>query len=193
VLIPLRGGRQCLALAWQFQEIWERHDDLNRTLEQCFAGLLKVLAESWPDWPVEIWGSLVDRGLAEDEEEPDQGFSPRWWLEYRVSFGGEGPEQKDVAAMVAFVSQGLASVLGADPEVSWGSVDPDWRALWVVDDAEVYRLLAAEWTDEASVFLIGHYAGQPTLFAATLEAWPLKHARLGIRTAEADLGWAFAY
>lgn len=197
MLIPLRGGSTTLALEWDLEELVALHKDLNRVLEEAWAGLLTVLVESWPDWPIEVWSRLERREPGEDDAVDASELQPgekleRWVLAYRVSFADEDASNADVAAMVTYVTRGLGAVLQTPAEVSWASVDPDWKALWSVDDAQVYRLIADERTMEPSLWMVGQYGGLPSYFAATLEAWPLQGVRLPILHAEADLGWAFA-
>jgi len=194
MMIPMRGGRNALSLSWGLGDLMGRHSDLNKTYEESWAGMLHVIVDSWADWPVEVWLRLVELELTEEEraEEEDKPLGG-WALQWLVSFAGEGPERRDVAAMVSFVTQGLESVLGEKPAVGWTSIDPGDKAMWVIDDGSVYRLYADVPTEEPMVFLIGHYAGEPALFAAAVEAWPLHRARrrLNVDLAEADLGWAF--
>lgn len=187
MLIPVRGGHVALALEWDFQSLVDRHGDLNKTMEEAWAGLLSVLAESWPDWPIEVWSNL-QKVPATDPEDP-----PRWTLGYRVCFAGQDAANPDVAAMVQFITQGLGAVVDGKAEVSWAGVTPGWRALWVVDDTVIYRLIADTQTIERSVWMLGHYGGEPEYFAATFEAWPLRHTGLPIEKAEVDLGWAFSF
>jgi hypothetical protein len=190
MLIPVRGGHLALALEYDFQGLVDRHPDLNRTMEEAWASLLSVVAESWPDWPIEVWSNL-SKVEAVDPDDPES--LPTWRLGYRVTFSGQDASNPDVAAMVAFITQGLGKVVDGDPEVSWAGISPGWRALWVVDDTQVFRMIADTQTIESSVWMLGHYAGEPEYFAATFEAWPLRHAGLPIERAEADLGWAFSF
>ncbi len=199
MLIPLRGGATTLGLEWDLEELVALNKNLNRTLEEAWGGLLTVLVESWPDWPIEVWSRLERREPEGDEAQEVQatpGAEPdakveRWVLAYRVSFANEGAENADVAAMVTYVTRGLAAVLQVAPEVSWDAIEPGWKALWAIDDTQVYRLIADERTMEPSLWMVGQYAGLPSYFAATLEAWPLQGVRLPLKHAEADLGWAF--
>ena len=186
LILPLRAGERGLCLDYVLAALTKRHADLNRALEEAWAGLLTVVSESWPDWPLEVWTRLEE----EDEPDPDTG-EPRWKLRFCLFFADEGPDNQDVAAMCDFATRGLQGVLELSPAVSWGGIDPDWSPLWAVDDATVYRLLAPEPTLSRGVYLLGSYAGQPAWFAATLEAWPLHGSSLGIELAEADSGWAF--
>jgi hypothetical protein len=190
LVLPMRAGPMGLALAYSLNELANRHGDLNRALEEAWAGVLTVLREGWPDWPLEVWTALELLPPLE-EEEGDEDATPRWVLHFRLFFAGEGPENGDVAAMVDFVVRGLQGVLEVTPLIDWMGVHPGWRPLWAVDDAQIYRLIAPEITAEPSVYLLGWYSGRPALFAASLEAWPLQGAAQPIDFAEADLGWAF--
>ena len=190
MLIPVRGGHLALALDWDFQALVDRHPDLNRTMEEAWAGLLSVLAESWPDWPIEVWSEL--RKIDPDDPTDPEAL-PTWRLGYRVCFSGQDASNADVAAMVQFVTRGLGAVVDGTADVSWDGVTPGWKVLWAIDDAVVYRMIADTQTIESSVWLLGHYAGEPEYFAATFEAWPLQHAGLPVQRAEADLGWAFSF
>ena len=186
--LPLRAGRNGLRLDYPLTGLIARHKDLNRSIEEAWAGLLTVVCEGWPDWPIEVWTRLVEQEV-EDGAEEDEGA--RWTLSFCVFFAGEGPENSDVAAMCDFATRGLQGVLELSPSVSWAGVDPAWKPLWAVDDAAIYRLLVPEATLNGAVYLLGSYAGQPAWFAATVEAWPLHEVALPIELAEADLGWAF--
>lgn len=198
MLIPVRGGSVALALDWDFQGLVDRHPDLNRAMEEAWAGMLSVVAESWPDWPIEVW-SLLERVEPEEDDEPppdpEDGEEPveAFRLGYRVCFSGQDAENADVAAMVQFITRGLAAVIDGPATVSWGAVVPGWRVLWVIDDAQLYRMVADTQTIEPSVWLLGHYAGEPEYFAASFEAWPLRYTGLPVKRAEADLGWTFAF
>jgi hypothetical protein len=188
MLLPLRGGSIALAITYDLDDLIEAHPHLNPALEQVWASVLGVSSERWPDWPLEVW-SRVSVGVMEAD-----GHDPpvkRYEVSYRVFFGGEGPEVSDVVAISNFLVRGLAGLIRATPELSWGTIDPTWRILWAVDDGRVVRLLAPARSLGPSVFLLGHYAGEPTYFAATIEAWPLSTARLKIELAEADTAWAF--
>lgn len=191
-MIPVRGGLVALTLRFDLSELMGLHADVNRVAEQAWAGLLQVMRDSWPDWPVEVWAQLEDEGQEPDDDEAD-GEAPfgGWQLCYRVSFGGEDAGQRDVAAMAHFIVQGLSAVFRAEPRAGWGPIGPDDRALWAIDDGDIYRFYADERTAEPSVFLIGHYAGEPALFAATLEAWPLRGAGAAVLLDDVDTGWAF--
>jgi len=182
VIIPLRGAAQAMAVSYDLAKMTTAHDDLNRTLEEGWGGLLTVLTERWPDWPVEVWGRL----LAQEED-----GEPKWFLQFLVSFAGEQVNNRDVAAMTGFLLRGLTRCLGVEPIVNRCPVDPDCKPLWVIDDGTVLRLLVPESTIDAAVFMLGHYAGQPAYFAASIEAWPLARPEITIDFAEADLAWAF--
>ncbi len=54
-------------------------------------------------------------------------------------------------------------------------------------------MIADTQTIEPSVWLLGHYAGEPEYFAASFEAWPLQYTGLPVEKAEADLGWTFSF
>ncbi len=188
MLLPLRGGAIALAITYDLDELVEAHPHLNPTLEQTWASVLSVMAERWPDWPMEVW-SRIAVGMKPAED--DAPGTARYELSYRVFFAGEGPDVSDVVAMSNFMVQGLAGLIQAAPELAWGTITPDWRALWAVDDGAVVRLIATERAIGPSVYLIGHYGGEPTYFSAAVEAWPLSTARLAIQMAEADTAWAF--
>lgn len=181
--IPMRGGPGALLFACELGGLAARHEDVNRTLEEAWAGLLCVVRDAWPDWPLEVWSRL-------DPQEDEDGDESAWHLVYGVVFGGEGPDNPDVAAMADFAVRGLGKVVGVGLDASWGAIDPTWNPLWAVDDGQVYRLLASEPTAEPSLYLLGTYAGQPAWFAATLDAWPLEGKCLPVETADVDLGWA---
>lgn len=190
MLIPMRGGPEALVVSWDLNELFGVLPRPNLELERVWAGLLTVVRDSWPDWPVEVWACIEDTTeLTDETEEPAASFS----LSFAVFFGGEGRTSKTAAAMAAFVLSALNKALPLEARSSWGGIDPRWKPLWVVDDAEVLRMLAPEHTVEPSVYMVGSYAGIPSLFAASLEAWPLKPARrqIGVELAEADVEWAF--
>ena len=187
MLLPMRGGGIALAVTYDLDVLVDSHPHLNPTLEQTWASLLSVMMERWPDWPVEVWSRVAIGLKAEDDGPPVK----RWEVSYRVFFAGEGPDVSDVVAMSNFLVQGLAGLLKAAPELAWGTIDPDWHALWAVDDGQVVRCLAQERGLGPAVFLVGHYAGEPTYFAATVEAWPLSTAALNVELREADTAWAF--
>ncbi len=191
LILPVRGGNQGLGLGYPLSKLVDAHDDLNRALEEAFAGLLTVLCEGWPDWPIEIWTRLVEPVVLDGPDDDDEE-APDWTLEFRLFFAGEGPAHNDVTAMLSVVTQGMSAVLQVEPKVSWAGIDPTWKPLWAIDDAAIYRLLAPERTVDPAVYMLGHYAGRPAWFAAALEAWPLQGAGLPISLAEADTGWAFA-
>ena len=185
LILPLRAGERGLRLDYSLNEMTRRHVDANRALEEAWAGLLTVVCESWPDWPLEVWTRL-----REDEPDPETG-DPVWTLCFCLFFAGDGPDNQDVAAMCDFATRGLQGVLLLTPTITWGGIDPDWKPLWAVDDGEVYRLIVPERTMSHAVYLLGTYAGLPAWFAATLEAWPLQGSGLPIKLAEADMGWTF--
>ena len=182
MIVPLRGAAQAMAVTYSLEKLTAAHDDLNRTLEESWGGLLTVLTERWPDWPIEIWGRLL--AFEEDEQ-------PKWHLQFLVSFAGEQADNRDVVAMTGFVLRGLGRCLGIEPLVNRCPVGPDSKPLWVVDDGAVLRLLVPEATIDRAIFMLGHYAGQPAYFAASTEAWPLARSEISIGLAEADLAWAF--
>jgi hypothetical protein len=192
MLIPMRGGEEGLVVTWDLAELYGALPRPNVDFERVWAGVLTVVRDSWPDWPVEVWAQVVETTPDEDDVAVDRG-APTYALSYAVFFGGEGRESKTAAAMAAFVLSALGKSLPLTPTSSWGQVDPDWKPLWVIDDAEVIRMLAPEATLEPSVYMLGSYAGIPTLFAASVEAWPLKPNRgaIGVELAEADVAWAF--
>lgn len=182
-VLPMRGGAEGLALCFDLDELLDAHTVLNPALEQAWASALLVLAEGWPDVPVEVW-ARVDEGADGDGLE-------RVELGYRVFFAGEGRGSEVADSMSAFLRRALSQVLGVEPELSWLGVEPNHWPIWAIDDGAVYRLLAADRTIEESVLLVGEYGGEPTLFSAALEAWPLHDLDLGIQLAEADTDWAF--
>ena len=184
MLIPLRGGAFGLGLTYPLEPLVEAHDDLNRTFEEAWAGLMTVLLEGWPDWPVEVWTRLSSSFNEEGKE--------RWFVQFLVFFAGEGPDNSDVAAMLDFVTRGLRGVIAVPPVVLWTRLAPDCKPLWVIDDAAIYRALAPERGLEPSVYLLGHYAGRPAWFSATVEAWPLHGAGLPIGLVDVDTSWAFS-
>ncbi len=180
--MPMRGGADGLVLTWDIDALAGRHGQLNVALEQAFASTLTVVAEGWPDLPVEVW-ARVRTGVDSERE-------PRWELQFCSFFAGtaRSAEYKDV---LTFFMKGLHGVLREAPEPAWGGIDPDWAPLWAIDDGRVLRLLATERTMEPSVFLVGHLNGDPSLFAAALEAWPLQGSDVPVELAEADTDWAF--
>ncbi len=188
-IIPLRGARKALTIDYSMAELMEAHLDLNRTLEEAWAGLLTILVRNWPDWPIEVWSRI------DVVDDPDETDAPsQYVIRFRVTFAGESADNSDVTAMIDTITRGLRAVTRVEAELGWGSVDVDWSPLWAIDDARVFRLIAPEPTVEDSVYLVGAYGGEPTLFAGTLEAWPLQQSRraLGIEVAGVDLGWAFS-
>lgn len=186
LILPLRAGERGLCLDYPLAGLTARHADANRAIEEAWAGLLTVVCESWPDWPLEVWTRLEEQ----DELDPETG-DPTWKVRFCLFFAGEGPDNSDVAAMCDFATRGLQGVLESSPAVSWAGIDPTWKPLWAVDDAAVYRLLAPEPTLSRGIYLLGSYAGRPAWFAAALEAWPLHGSGLSIGLAEADLSWVF--
>lgn len=193
MLIPMRGGEEGLVVSWDLGELYAVLPRPNVEIERVWAGVLTVVRDSWPDWPVEVWG-MVAETFEDDADGGESPDAPTFSLSFAVFFGGEGRESKTAAAMAAFVISALTKSLPVAPTSSWGSVDPDWKPLWVIDDAVVLRMLAPEATLEPSVYMLGSYAGIPTLFAASVEAWPLKPSRtvIGVELAEADVAWAFS-
>jgi len=183
MILPLRAGAIGLSLRYELDGLVQKHRDLNRSLEETWASVLTVLTERWPDWPVEVWSNLTPTAA-------DDG-KPTWDLEFRVFFAGEQTNSRDVTAMVEFVVRGLADFLAAPAQVGWDGIRLGWHPLWAIDDGGVYRMLAPERTLDRAVYMLGHYAGQPSYFAAAVEAWPLSQAGLHIGLAEADLGWTF--
>jgi hypothetical protein len=182
VIIPIRGARQALTVSWDLDDLVLRFDDLNRTLEELWASILSVLVERWPDWPIEVWTRLSP--IVEDEK-------PRYELDFLISVGAEGPDDKHVAAVVRFLTAGVVKLMPNPPRFGWERIKTDCKPLWVIDDATVYRVLAPEDSVDQSVYLLGHYAGQPTWFAATVEAWPLHGAQLAVDLIDVDTAWAF--
>jgi hypothetical protein len=190
-LIPLRGAQCALALDYSMAALRGEHHDLNTALEEAWAGLFIVLVRNWPNWPIELW-SRVD-ALPEDPL-ADENTPTQYVVRFRLSFAGEGVDNSDVAAMLDVVTRGLRAVMRVEPELSWAPIRSDYLPLWAIDDGMVYRLLAPEMTVEDSIYMIGSYAGEPRLFASTLDAWPLAGSRraLGIHLCGVDLGWAFS-
>jgi len=190
IMIPLRGGRHALGLRYSLNELLAVHGDPNRVLEEAWAGLLSILVRNWPDWPIEVWVRLAAGAVTDDPTDDEEAG---WDVEFAVSFADQGPDSKDVTAMIDAVTRGLKAVLQVEGALAWTRIDPDWNPMWAVDDGQVYRLLAPEPTIEQTVYLIGSYAGVPSMFASTLEAWPLARARrkLGVELADVDTGWAF--
>ncbi|MEE2828713.1 MAG: hypothetical protein VX498_05970, partial [Myxococcota bacterium] len=182
VTIPLRGSRTALTFTWELDVLVGQFDDLNRTLEELSASVLTVLVERWPDWPVEVWGCLG---------EVSEGSKPRWDLDVRFSIAGLGPEDKHVAAVARFLIEGVSKLIPIEARMSWEKIDLSCRPLWIIDDGLVHRVLAPEGSVEQSVYLLGHYAGQPSWFAAAIEAWPLHGTGLSIQLSDVDLAWAF--
>jgi len=182
VIIPIRGARQALTISWDLDELVLRFDDLNKTLEQLWLSILSVLVERWPDWPVEVWTRLTP--IVEGEKS-------RYELDFLISVGSAGPDDKHVAAVVRFLTAGVVKLVSTPPRFGWERIQADCKPLWLIDDAQVYRVLAPEDSVDRSVYLLGHYAGEPTWFAATLEAWPLHGAQLPLRLTDVDTAWAF--
>lgn len=189
MMIPVRGGWG-LVLSWSLAELVERHGDVNLVMEKAWASLLLVLAERWPDWPVEVWTRL-ERVQVEGESDEE----PTVRLSYLVSFAGELPgETADLRAMSHVVLSGLGRLLESSAEPRTDRANLTWLPLWALDDAQVFRLLAPERTLDESVYLVGHYAGEHELFAAAVEAWPLNQARVRgevpVKLADVDTEWA---
>jgi len=182
VIIPLRGADTALTFSWDLDALIQRYQDLNRTLEETWASLLSVLIERWPDWPVEIWGSL--------HPIPDPE-TPSWRIEFLVSVGGAGPDDRHVATVVRFLTEGVAKLISVPPLLQWSRIGVECKPLWLVDDGQIHRVLAPEGSVEKSVYLLGHYAGEPAWFAATIEAWPLHGTGLKVALTDVDLSWAF--
>ncbi len=203
MLIPLRAGHEALIVSWDLEEIVATLPQPNVELEKIWAGLLVVVRDSWPDLPVEVWTHVAERDLAteidvdavpaDEEDEDGQGQPSPYRLQFAVFFGGDDRTSKTAAAMASFVLAGLSRAVPVEPEADWGPISPAWKPLWAIDDAQVMRLFAPEATLERSVYLLGSYAGRPTWFAASEEAWPLQRARaaIGIDLADADVSWAF--
>lgn len=191
ITIPLRGAQHALGLRYSLPELLSLHGDPNRVLEEAWAGLLSIWSRNWSDWPIEVWVRLLENYTKGDGADEPEAVA--WEVEFAISFAEQGPDNGDVAAMIDAGTRGLRAVLKVDASLSWTRIDPDWHPLWAIDDGRVYRLLAPEPTIERTVYLIGIYSGVPAVFASTLEAWPLAHARttLGVRLAEVDTGWAF--
>ena len=183
MMLPLRGSRHALTISWDLDDLVLSSDDLNKSFEEMWLSLLSVLVERWPDWPIEIWTRLVP--VITDEAKA------RWDLEFLVSVGSEGPDDKHVAAVVRYLTAGVAKLIPIPPRLSWNRILTDCKPLWLVDDAQVYRVLAPEAGEEPALYLLGHYAGQPAWFAATVEAWPLHGVRLEVQLADVDTAWAF--
>jgi len=203
MLIPMRAGHEALIVSWDLEEIVATLPNPNVELEKIWAGLLVVVRDSWPDLPVEVWTHVAERdGVdeidvdalpAEDDASGDAPAPSPYRLQFAVFFGGEDRTSKTAAAMASFMLAGLARAVPVEPAAEWGPISPAWKPLWAIDDANVLRLFAPEATLERSVYLLGSYAGRPTWFAASEEAWPLQRARaaIGIDLADADVSWAF--
>ena len=69
MMLPLRGSRHALTIAWDLDDLVLSSDDLNKSFEEMWLSLLSVLVERWPDWPIEIWTRLVP--VLADETSPD--------------------------------------------------------------------------------------------------------------------------
>ena len=182
MIIPLRGAARAMSVVYDLEELTAAHKDLNCTLEECWGGLLTVLTERWPDWPIEVWTRLLS-----EEKEGKQ----TWYLQFLVSFAGEQADNREVAAMTEFLLRGLSRYLRGEAQVNRCPISLECKPLWVVDDARVLRLLVPEHTIDLAVFLLGHYAGEPAYFAASVSAWPLANSDARIALAEADMAWAF--
>jgi hypothetical protein len=212
MLIPLRAGDEGLILSWDLEEVVGVLRDPNLEFERLWAGLLTVMRDSWPDWPIEVWAAVDDAsgdserdfGAAfgeEDDEEVDADLPPAeqdgaaspFRVKFALFFGGDGRDSMTGAAMASFAIAAIARALPVEPVADWGHISPDWKPLWVVDDEVIYRLYAPEATIDSAMYLLGSYAGLPTWFAASEEAWPLHqaYAQLGIELADADTSWAF--
>jgi len=81
-----------LTISWDLDDLVLSTNDLNKTLEEMWLSLFTVLVERWPDWPVELWTRLTP--VLIDEEKP------RYDLDFLISVGAEGPDDKHVAAVV---------------------------------------------------------------------------------------------
>lgn len=192
MIIPLRGGPEGLVIRWDIEEFAATVPRANVEIERIWAGLLTVVRDSWPDWPVEVWGAVEEVERDEDDAEGDsdaEAFS----LSFAVFFGSEDRTDKTAASMASFVLSAIHKALPLEPSSSWGTIDPTWKPLWTIDDAQVVRLFAPEATLDESVYLLGSYAGRPAWFAAALEAWPLVHTArdIGIELHDCDVSWAF--
>ena len=194
MVIPLRASGEALILSWDLEALAAATPNLNLDLEKVWAGLLTVVRDSWPDWPVELWTCVEETEQAiEVDADPDaEGPSP-YRLRFAFFFGGGDRQTKTSAAMASFVLAALGNAVPLEPRADWGVIAPNWKPLWVVDDGAVLRLFAPEATLDRSVYLLGSYAGRPTWFAASEEAWPLQRAQeqIGIELADADVSWAF--
>jgi hypothetical protein len=182
VIIPIRGSRQAFTISWDLDELVLRFDDLNKTLEELWLSILSVLVERWPDWPVEVWSRLSPIVDVEN---------PRYDLDFLISVGAVGPDDKHVATVVRFLTAGVAKLVSTPPRFAWERIQTDCKPLWLIDDGRVYRALAPEASIDRSVYLLGHYAGEPIWFAATLEAWPLHGVHLPLELTDVDTAWAF--
>ena len=207
-MIPLRAGAEALLLSFDVEELAAAAPRPNVALERFWAGALTVLRDRWPDWPIEVWATVLgDADDAEDalppepDEDDDEPLSApppdapptSFTLTFAVFFAGEERTDPTVKAMASFVRGAAQRGLPLAAATRWGGIAPGWKALWAVDDGEVLRLFASEATVEDSVYLLGTYAGIPTLFAASVEAWPLHGAAeaIGVRLEDADPEWAF--
>ncbi|MCO4773640.1 MAG: hypothetical protein KDA24_26645 [Deltaproteobacteria bacterium] len=194
MMIPLRAGDEALVISWDLEEIAATLGNLNVEMERVWASLLTVVRDSWPEMPIEVWTTVEEVELIpEVDADPEpQPISP-YRLKFAVFFGGGDRMSKTVAAMASFVLSGISRAMPLEPEASWGTIAPDWKPLWAVDDANVLRLFAPERTLDRSLYLLGSYAGRPMWFAASEEAWPLQKAQeaIGISLADADVTWAF--
>ena len=194
MIIPLRAGAEALVLSWDLEEFVATMANPNLELERLWAGLLTVVRDSWPDYPIEVWATVdevehVPEVDASDDPTPDSLFKTR----FAVFFGGDDRSSKTAAAMASFMISAIGRSVPIEPVADWGSIAPDWKPLWAIDDGVVYRLFAPEATLDRSLYMLGSYAGRPTWFAASEEAWPLQRARreIGIKVADADVSWAF--
>lgn len=193
MVIPLRAGDEALILSWDLEELVASLPNTNLDLERIWAGLLTVVRDSWPDCPIEVWAVVDEVPHIPEVDSADAALASLYQLRFAVFFGGEGRTSKMAAAMASFVISGVARSAPLEPVADWGGIAPHWKPLWVVDDEEVMRLYAPEATLDRSIYLLGSYAGQPTWFAASEEAWPLQRAQqtIGISLADADVTWAF--
>ena len=208
MMIPLRGGAEGLVLSFDVEDFVASASRPNVEIEKFWAGMLTVLRDRWPDWPIEVWGTIegvddepIDLSTIEDDDEEPEPLPPidpnappnSFTLSFMVFFGGEERSEPTVAAMAAFVVSAATRALPLEPNVRWGKLSEGWKPLWAVDDEEVLRLYASEATVEESVYLLGSYGGVPTLFAASMEAWPLQGAseQIGVQLADADPEWAW--
>ena len=107
MLIPLRAGDEGLVVSWDLAELFGVLPRPNVELERVWAGVLTVVRDSWPDWPVEVWGSITE--TFSDEHEVS-GDARSFRLSFAVFFGGEGRQSKTAAAMAALAASGSKTV-----------------------------------------------------------------------------------